>query len=141
MVAEDHSDTKASAAAIYNIIRNRIMTTTTAANLLPLVYVLDSILKNVKGKFIPVMEQDVVNWMSIVYKQLQNPQKQKLVKMHKTWNEFGIFSPENLKAMGRCFESSAVAGTTSKVAGSTRTVRNNNMITVIIVCFMIMYVN
>jgi pre-mRNA cleavage complex 2 protein Pcf11 len=120
MVAEDHAETKASAKAIYDIIRKRIMSTS-RDNLLPLVYVLDSILKNVKGKFIDVIEVDVANWMPVVYRQLQKPQREKLQKVWKTWNEFKMFSPDNLKAMGACFDEGASTKPTN-VAGIVRTV-------------------
>jgi hypothetical protein len=120
MVAEDHSETKASAKAIYDIIRKRIMSTS-RDNLLPLVYVLDSILKNVKGKFIRVIEVDVANWMPVVYRQLQKPQRAKLQKVWKTWNECKIFSSDSWKAMGECFDEGDSAKATT-VAGITRTV-------------------
>jgi pre-mRNA cleavage complex 2 protein Pcf11 len=120
MVAEDHAETTASAKAIYDIIRKRIMSTG-RDNLLPLVYVLDSILKNVKGKFIDVVEVDVAKWMPVVYRQLQKPQRAKLQKVWKTWNEFKIFSTDSWKAMGECFDEGASTKATN-VAGITRTV-------------------
>ena len=119
MVAEDHADTKASAKAIYNIIRERIMHCH-KDNLLPLVYVLDSILKNVKGKFIEVIKVDVINWMSVVYRQLPKEQQAKLQKMWRTWNEFKIFDATSWKAMGECFDDQKTGAST--VAGITRTV-------------------
>jgi pre-mRNA cleavage complex 2 protein Pcf11 len=121
MVAEDHADTKASAKAIYDIIRKRIMSTS-RDNLLPLVYVLDSILKNVKGKFIDVVEFDVANWMPVVYRQLQKPQRAKLQKMWRSWNAFKIFSADSWKAMGECFDDEGSSTKSTNVAGITRTV-------------------
>jgi hypothetical protein len=121
MVAEDHAETKASAKAIYDIIRKRIMSTS-RDNLLPLVYVLDSILKNVKGKFIEVVELDVANWMPVVYRQLQKPQQAKLKKMWKGWNDFKIFSSDSWKTMGECFNDEGASTKSTNVAGITRTV-------------------
>ena len=111
MVAEDHSDSKGSAKAIYNVIRKQLLETE-PGNLLPLVYLVDSILKNVKGKYIEIIEADAESWMPLVYRQLQDPQKEKLQKVWKTWNDARIFASEALKSMGRCFEDRA---TTAKM--------------------------
>lgn len=125
MVAEDHLDSMASARAIYNVIRTRLLNTH-RDNMLPLVYVLDSILKNVKGKYIDVVEEDAKNWMHIVYRSLLDAQRTKLEKVWKTWEEYQLFAPENWRAMGRCFDvrtSGKVIGSyISKVAGISRTV-------------------
>jgi hypothetical protein len=49
MVAEDYSETRKGAKAIYNIIRERLLSATVAREkLLPLVYLVDSIIKNAK---------------------------------------------------------------------------------------------
>jgi pre-mRNA cleavage complex 2 protein Pcf11 len=48
MVAEDHADSLQSAAAIYNVIREPLISPSVHSDRkLPLVYVIDSILKNV----------------------------------------------------------------------------------------------
>jgi pre-mRNA cleavage complex 2 protein Pcf11 len=128
MIAEDYADSESSAGAIYGIIRQRLLKTT-RENMLPLVYVLDSILKNVKGNYVNILEKDAIDWMPIVYQKLQDAQRAKLQKVWKTWNEFKLFSTENWKAIGRCFDDrSSVASiglptTISQVAGITRTVR------------------
>jgi hypothetical protein len=126
MVAEDYSDSKPAATAIYQVIRDRLLKSP-RDKILPLVYAIDSILKNARGHYIAVVEQDAGNWIPTVYRQLQEPQKAKLEKVWKTWNDARIFSPESLKAMGRCFDEN-VSGkslTTSMepVAGISRTVR------------------
>jgi CID domain len=140
MVAEDHADSRGSARQIYNVIRNRLMTTTNSSNLLPLVYVLDSILKNVRGQYIPVIETDAETWLGGVYRKLPDLQKQKLKKVYQTWVDSRLFTEEKLNAMGRCLEdrggggggafvssqpSSALSGglRTTIVAGITRAVR------------------
>jgi CID domain len=104
MVAEDHADSRGSARQIYNVIRNRLMTTSNNSNLLPLVYVLDSILKNVKGQYIKVIENDAASWLGGVYRKLPDLQKQKLKKVYQTWVDARLFNEERLKAMGRCLE-------------------------------------
>lgn len=124
MVAEDHADSKASAKAIYEVIKQRLLKTH-PDNMLPLVYVLDSILKNVKGAYIPIVEADAETWLSTVHRQLAEPQKQKLQKVWRTWLDCQLFSPASLKIMGRSFDERAseqVTGAVSKVAGISRTV-------------------
>lgn len=116
MVAEDHAESKGSATALYNVIRKRLLDSSTRAdNLLPLVYVMDSILKNVRGQYVGIIERDAKNWLPVVYqKLLQNGQTKplaaKLQKVWKTWNDGKIFSVENLRIMGQCFEDSSFAG-------------------------------
>jgi pre-mRNA cleavage complex 2 protein Pcf11 len=124
MIAEDYSDYAKHARTIYQIIRNHLLQTSTE-NMLPLVYVLDSILKNAKGSYISLVEKDAVTWLPAVYKRLSDLQRGKLEKVYKTWNEFKIFSPEAYKAMGACFETKAVdktGGITTQVAGIPRMV-------------------
>lgn len=128
MIAEDYSDSSVGAATIYQMIRERLLKAP-RNKLIPLVYAVDSILKNAKGHYITQVEADAESWIPTVYKQLQEPQKAKLEKMWKTWNDSRIFSPEKLKAMGRCFDSNSSGksltsgGATSEVAGISRTVR------------------
>jgi pre-mRNA cleavage complex 2 protein Pcf11 len=103
MVAEDHADSSSSAKSIYNVIRQRL-SSTSRDNLLPLVYLIDSILKNVKGEYIPIIEKDAKDWLSTVHGKLPPPQQAKLQRVFKTWGENHIFTPESLKIMGRCFD-------------------------------------
>lgn len=126
MVAEDHSESKAGSNAIYKIIRDRLLGSS-REKLLPLVYLVDSILKNAKGHYVEVVEDDAANWIPGVHKKLQEPQKAKLQKVWKTWNDSHIFAPEKLKAMGRCFDESvsgkSLSSSTAQVVGINRTVR------------------
>lgn len=105
MVAEDHADSSQSAAAIYNVIRQPLVSSSIHSDRkLPLVYVLDSILKNVKGEFIPTIENDAKNWMPIVYKSLPDDKRAKLKKVWNLWKEANVFSStEKWEEMGRCF--------------------------------------
>ena len=106
------------------------MLNTSRDNLLPVVYVIDSILKNVKGLYLNILEKDAIEWMPIVFQKLDETQRLKLEKVWKTWDEFKLFPQESWKAIGRCFadRSSSNAQTTSsntisEIAGITRTVR------------------
>lgn len=113
MVAEDHADSKQSAAALYDCIRKPLISADVSRDRkLPLVYVLDSILKNVKGEFIPLVEKDAKTWMPVVYQVLPEDQQQKLKRVWNMWRDVNLFSETNWKEMGACF--SAEATTTSK---------------------------
>jgi pre-mRNA cleavage complex 2 protein Pcf11 len=96
--------------------------------MLPLVYVLDSILKNVKGFYIDLVQDDAARWMPTVHEKLQDAQRAKLKKVWQTWNECQIFSTDAWKAMGLCFDNSIgkniVGSSLSSVAGIKRTVRS-----------------
>ena len=109
MIAEDYSVSfPKSAEAVYGAIRDLLLSNAVApACKVPLVYVIDSILKNVKGLYIDIMRKDIAQWMESVYKILTSSGNEnariKLRKVWNTWNEFRIFAPEDLKAIGKCF--------------------------------------
>jgi pre-mRNA cleavage complex 2 protein Pcf11 len=104
MVAEDHADSKQSAAALYDCIRKPLVSPRVSRDRkLPLVYVLDSILKNVKGEFIPLVEQDAKTWMPVVYQVLPEDQRAKLKRVWNMWRDVNLFSLEHWKQMGECF--------------------------------------
>ena len=103
MVAEDHAESMDSAKKIYDCIRGQLL----AANgdyKLPIMYVIDSILKNAKGCYIGFFEDDASSWMGSVYRSLPNETtRSKLKKVYKTWNDFSLFPLDKWKAMGECF--------------------------------------
>ena len=104
MVAEDHADSKNNAKAIYMCIRNPLVDPKVAPDRkLPLVYVIDSILKNVKGKFIPVIEKDAKDWMTVVYKSLSDDKRVRLKKVWDLWKQAGVFPEASWKEIGACF--------------------------------------
>ena len=104
MVAEDHAESKTNAGAIYKLIREPLISKAVpAARKLPLVYVVDSILKNVKGKYIPVIEQDANTWLPIVFQELPDDQRVKLKKVYDLWKDVGIFSEVSWRQMGASF--------------------------------------
>jgi pre-mRNA cleavage complex 2 protein Pcf11 len=110
MVAEDHADSRQSSALLYDCIRKPLVSHSVSRDRkLPLVYVLDSILKNVKGNFIPIMEEDVKTWMPIVHAALPDDQRKKLKRVWNMWHEFHIFREDAWKEMGQCFAEEQVA--------------------------------
>ena len=107
MVAEDHADSSRNAEAIYNIIRDSLVSTNVHYDRkLPLVYLIDSILKNVKGYFIKIIENDAANWFPVVYRALPQEKRAKLEKVWNLWNtgpSAGLFAKDKWEEMGRCF--------------------------------------
>ena len=108
MAAEDFVTSQASAQTIYNCIRSRLVDCTTPGisspdRKLPLVYVLDSLLKNVKGVYIKIIQDDAATWMSTVYeifdKANKENEKARLKKVWNTWKEFGVIKDEGKGAM------------------------------------------
>ena len=106
MVAEDHAESSRNATAIYGVIRKSLISIDVHCDRkLPLVYLVDSILKNVKGEFIPIVENDAANWLPVVYGALPEEKRAKLEKVWNLWNKGGtsVFAREKWEEMGRCF--------------------------------------
>mmetsp|Transcript_16431 Transcript_16431/g.41206 ORF Transcript_16431/g.41206 Transcript_16431/m.41206 type:complete len:562 (-) Transcript_16431:69-1754(-) len=106
MVAEDHAESYKNAELLYNIIRESLISTIIHCDRkLPLVYVVDSILKNVKGEFIPIVEKDASNWFPVVYRALPEEKRVKLEKVWNLWNKgsTSVFNKDKWEEMGRCF--------------------------------------
>lgn len=107
MVAEDFAESAKGAAGIYQCIRALLLSASvTTERKLPLVYVVDSILKNVRGRFIPLIESDAAEWISAVHGHISDEQRAKLRKVLDTWRQGAIFSETSLTEMGRCFADS-----------------------------------
>lgn len=120
MVAEDHADSEMNAAAIYDVIRNPLVSSTISSDYkLPLVYVIDSILKNVKGKFIPVIEKDAKSWMPVVHQALPEDKRAKLKKVWNLWREAGVFEEAKWREMGQCFSEIVVLDSSGPVSNAT----------------------
>eukprot|EP00521_Asterionellopsis_glacialis_P015735 CAMPEP_0195295984 /NCGR_PEP_ID=MMETSP0707-20130614/18506_1 /TAXON_ID=33640 /ORGANISM="Asterionellopsis glacialis, Strain CCMP134" /LENGTH=181 /DNA_ID=CAMNT_0040357349 /DNA_START=209 /DNA_END=751 /DNA_ORIENTATION=- len=120
MVAEDHAESKKSARALYKCIRDPLVSPKVSSDRkLPLVYVIDSILKNVKGKFLPIIEEDAKIWMPKVFDVLSDEQRVKLRKVWNIWKEFGVFKESSWTEMGKPFlNADSVVSTAKKVADS-----------------------
>lgn len=113
MAAEDFASSPASASTIYDCIRSRLVDRTSPGisspnRKLPLVYVLDSLLKNVKGVYINIIQDDAANWMSTVYEIFDGANKEdekaRLKKVWNTWREFGVIQDEEKwRQIGQCF--------------------------------------
>jgi hypothetical protein len=138
MVAEDHANSKPNARAIYECITQPLISKKVPSDRkLPLVYVIDSILKNVKGEFVSIIEQDAKKWMPVVYNAISETGRTKLKKVWILWKDSGFFQESSWKEMGTCFDSDGsimayTAGDTSegrtlsgklKMAGITLAVR------------------
>lgn len=130
MVAEDYSDHEGSAKKIYKAICDRLLTCESPSYVLPVMYVLDSILKNNNPKqqpqiFRTLVEQDAADWMPKLHRRLDANQKQKLQKVWKTWynDTFRLFEETTWKTMGQCFTASPAETTATSVSGIARTVR------------------
>jgi CID domain len=106
MVAEDHASSKANARAIYECITQPLISRKVPNDRkLPLVYVIDSILKNVKGEFVSIIEEDAKKWMPLVYNAISETGRTKLKKVWNLWKDSGFFQESSWKEMGTCFAS------------------------------------
>jgi pre-mRNA cleavage complex 2 protein Pcf11 len=107
MIAEDYSMSfPHSCTKIYHAIRDLLLSRDVKPDCkLPLVYVIDSILKNVKGLYIDIMKKDIHTWMQHVYDVLYGDEtsRTRLRKVWDTWYRFQIFTEEEWKDMGQCF--------------------------------------
>lgn len=123
MVAEDHAESATNAAAIYSIIRESLLSSSVHCDRkLPLVYVVDSILKNVKGQFIPIVEKDASSWLPVVYQALPEEKRLKLEKVWNLWNrgtKGGVFAKDKWEEMGRCFSEKSTATSMKNGADAT----------------------
>jgi len=113
MAAEDFVSSPTSAKTIYDCIRSRLVDQTTPGisspdRKLPLVYVLDSLLKNVKGVYVNIITDDASNWMPIVYDMFDKANKEnemaRLKKVWNTWRNQGAIQDEaKWRLIGQCF--------------------------------------
>ncbi|KAL7533095.1 hypothetical protein ACHAXR_005036 [Thalassiosira sp. AJA248-18] len=109
MAAEDFASSPTSASTIYKCIRSRLVDRASPPDRkLPLVYVLDSLLKNVKGVYINIIQDDAANWMSTVYdifdKANKEDEKTRLKKVWNLWKEYGVITDEEKwRKIGQCF--------------------------------------
>jgi len=112
MIAEDYATSSRSAEAVYDVVKSRLLSLCRTPKretdkLLTVVYLLDSILKNAKGRYLDFVDRDAETWLPVVYANLPDQQqKTKLRKVWTTWGQFELFQPERLRAMGRCFSAS-----------------------------------
>jgi CID domain len=120
MIAADYRDSKISAAKLFSVWKHRLLTCNNVQEKMPIIYVLDSILKNVQGAFIQIVEEDVpYQWLSATYHILPTVQQQKLYKVYMTWKEYNIFSSiEKWNRMGQCFLPSSAPSASSMTAAA-----------------------
>lgn len=109
MIAEDYADQKESASKIYDCIRGKLLLAA-GDHKLPIIYVIDSVLKNAKRCYIDLMEDDAKSWMPAVYRDIPDKVgREKLKKVWNTWNTFNVFSQEKWNEMGQCFNDNGEA--------------------------------
>lgn len=118
MVAEDHADSKESARKVYECIRNQLLAAR-GDHILPVMYVLDSILKNARGYYIQLFTNDATEWMRSVYLSLPNEAtRAKLKKVYKTWSDFNLFPLDVWNAVGECLNDDNINDTRINVVAS-----------------------
>jgi len=138
MAAEDFASSHKSATTIYKCILSRLIDTkmtpgggiSSPNRKLPLVYVLDSLLKNVGGVYIDIIQDDAANWMRIVYDifdiNKKEDEKARLKKVWNTWKEFGVIKDiDKWREIGQCFlEAEEKAKAAAVVAASSSSSTN-----------------
>ena len=113
ITADDFSTLPSSATKLYTAIKTRLLQTSTPGHLIPLVYVIDSLLKNVGGTYIPIILNDAQSWMGSVHDTLSKSGDvsgvARLKKVWNTWREQGVVKDESMwKKIGECFEEKEV---------------------------------
>lgn len=129
MAAEDFASSHKSATTIYKCILSRLIDTKTTPGggisspdrKLPLVYVIDSLLKNVGGVYIDIIQDDAANWMRIVYDifdmNKKEDEKARLKKVWNTWKEFGVIKDIDKWREEKAKAAAVVAATSSSNSG------------------------
>ena len=132
--ADDFSELPTSASKIYNCIKTRLLVKSSPGRLIPLVYVVDSLLKNVGGSYIDIILNDASEWMGSVHDTLQKSGDTSgvggLKKVWNTWKDQGVVkNEETWRKIGECFteqESAGVAASGSNGADSSGFARNSD---------------
>lgn len=134
MAAEDFDSSPKSAAVIFHCIRSRLVDCTTPGisspdRKLPLVYVLDSLLKNVKGVYTDIILGDAVDWLTEVYnifdKAHKEDEKARLKKVWSSWKQFGVIKDdERWRQIGQCFFATGTSGGDAASPNSSAIARN-----------------
>jgi hypothetical protein len=94
MIAEDYAPLERSASELYNLIRDMLLNPKVAVGRkLPLIYVIDSILKNAKGQYVPIIERTASEWIDATYKMIKHNvgERDKLRRIFYSWRDAGIF--------------------------------------------------
>eukprot|EP00816_Leptocylindrus_hargravesii_P002500 CAMPEP_0196805444 /NCGR_PEP_ID=MMETSP1362-20130617/5207_1 /TAXON_ID=163516 /ORGANISM="Leptocylindrus danicus, Strain CCMP1856" /LENGTH=551 /DNA_ID=CAMNT_0042178359 /DNA_START=79 /DNA_END=1731 /DNA_ORIENTATION=+ len=106
MIADDYQTIPTISKQLYGCMRAILVDQHREENpdiKLPLVYLLDSILKNVGGIFIDLAAKDAGIWMRKVFETVKDVDKSRLRRVHGTWRDAALFSEDKLKQMARCF--------------------------------------
>jgi len=108
-IAEDYSASFQGAAAVYECFKRPLVDASVSSDRkIPIIMAIDSILKNAKGQYIPIIEEDAKKWMPPLYDKLApGKPRETLERVWKIWREVGIFSESSWKEMGSCFVNNA----------------------------------
>jgi pre-mRNA cleavage complex 2 protein Pcf11 len=118
MIAEDHAESKEASKKIYECIRDKLLSSAGDYKL-PIMYVVDSILKNAKGLYVTLFEEDAPKWMPSVYRALPDEARRaKLRKVWDTWKDFSLFRDDKWMEMGECFDSEGNDASISPIPSS-----------------------
>jgi hypothetical protein len=107
MIAEDYAPLERSASELYNLIREMLLNPKVAAGRkLPLIYVIDSILKNAKGQYVPIIESTASEWIYVICKVMKRKEEErnKLRKVLYSWRDADIFQPVTMGLLIDAFE-------------------------------------
>jgi pre-mRNA cleavage complex 2 protein Pcf11 len=104
-IAEDYADSKIGADAVYQCLRKPLVDERVSIDRkIPLLMAIDSILKNCKGYFISMVEEDAKHWVPLLHDRLPpGKPRETLERVWKIWREMGIFPESSWKQMGTCF--------------------------------------
>mmetsp|Transcript_8246 Transcript_8246/g.12684 ORF Transcript_8246/g.12684 Transcript_8246/m.12684 type:complete len:544 (-) Transcript_8246:186-1817(-) len=104
-IAEDYAASQTGADAVYQCLKRPLIDNSVSSDRkIPIIMAIDSILKNAKGQYIPIIEEDAKFWMPILYDKLAPGRpRDTLERVWKIWRDVGIFSESSWKQMGSCF--------------------------------------
>ena len=71
---------------------------------IPLLMAIDSVLKNCKGYYTAMIEEDAKHWVPLLYDRLPSGKpRETLERVWKIWRDAGIFPESSWKQIGSCF--------------------------------------
>jgi len=108
-------ENKHAAQAIVNVIEKRILSVDVDKKL-PSLYLLDSICKNIKGIYIQLFSNNIVNIFSHAYQNFNQQLRTSLLHLLKTWH--GLFPADKLQQIDALIQSTPSAATPASKSAS-----------------------
>jgi pre-mRNA cleavage complex 2 protein Pcf11 len=104
-IAEDYAESKVGADAVYQCLRKPLVDDGVSVDRkIPLLMAIDSILKNCKGYYTSMIEEDAKHWVPLLYDRLPSGKpRDTLERVWKIWRDVGIFPESSWKQIGSCF--------------------------------------